>query len=693
MKNKKKNQKKRRATSFWERPWMKQVMLILIVALSTGLAFLIQQYAPWLGASIMGVPTCVQDSGRIVKWPIDGLLSDISKSSVEKAILDRKISTLHGKSYSTKEDALKVTFNALIEANDATTLAAVEEQQYQDGGHIGIDMPIWWKDDKDHVSIYNPFNQAQVYKTWKLDDGSKTWGNAVTLCFTNSTGTYFAHFAHMKDVPMVTEGQTVKAGDQLGLVGNTGDSYGAHLHFQINRAARYNPYYTSKKSEMISTFVDPLLLALKPTLVMDNVLVAGPAPTDFAAASIFDLSLSASSSTAKVGESVKVSIEAKDKNGSPVSGKVKVASTVPVNIPSEKELTQGKGEFTVTSDKNQSVELIVASSDGSVSRKVAIEFKSDAPVVTDTTTNATTTNSAGTSVFTDVTSGSVSGAELEAIKYLKDQGITTGNPDGSFGINQNLNRAAAATFLIRAFYPQIELASVKVDSLPFSDVDPSAWYAAPIYVANKANYNGIEKPVFIKGSAGKAMPASNVKLEEFAAMILRVLKVDVPTTEPWYDGYMTKMQQIGILSQSESASGLGKSMSRKQVARILYQAILWQKSHPDGLQDSGSHMVATAGTADVIPPNIDPPRDLKGTTNTDGQPLLEWLPSVTPNIGYNVLRSETGESYDMVMTNLTTPNFVDTFAPRGKKYFYRVEAQNLNTGEKSTQTNMVEVSN
>ena len=33
---------------------------------------------------------------------------------------------------------------------------------------------------------------------------------------------------------LVKEGQQVKAGDQLGLVGNTGHSYGSHLHLEIH---------------------------------------------------------------------------------------------------------------------------------------------------------------------------------------------------------------------------------------------------------------------------------------------------------------------------------------------------------------------------------------------------------------------------------------------------------------------------
>ena len=45
--------------------------------------------------------------------------------------------------------------------------------------------------------------------------------------------TYTTVYAHMNS-RSVSNGQTVKQGDQLGFMGNTGQSYGQHLHFELH---------------------------------------------------------------------------------------------------------------------------------------------------------------------------------------------------------------------------------------------------------------------------------------------------------------------------------------------------------------------------------------------------------------------------------------------------------------------------
>ena len=45
-------------------------------------------------------------------------------------------------------------------------------------------------------------------------------------------------YAHMHSKPLVSVGQQINQGTQLGTMGNTGNSFGAHLHFEM-----YDGYY------------------------------------------------------------------------------------------------------------------------------------------------------------------------------------------------------------------------------------------------------------------------------------------------------------------------------------------------------------------------------------------------------------------------------------------------------------------
>jgi murein DD-endopeptidase MepM/ murein hydrolase activator NlpD len=38
---------------------------------------------------------------------------------------------------------------------------------------------------------------------------------------------------HLQDVPLVAEGDKVKTGQRIGLVGETGNASGCHLHFEL----------------------------------------------------------------------------------------------------------------------------------------------------------------------------------------------------------------------------------------------------------------------------------------------------------------------------------------------------------------------------------------------------------------------------------------------------------------------------
>lgn len=65
------------------------------------------------------------------------------------------------------------------------------------------------------------------------------FGNCVVL---NHGGGVKTRYAHMQTLPTVSVGQTVARGQTLGPVGNTGVSFGAHLHFEVEvNGVKVNP--------------------------------------------------------------------------------------------------------------------------------------------------------------------------------------------------------------------------------------------------------------------------------------------------------------------------------------------------------------------------------------------------------------------------------------------------------------------
>ena len=69
--------------------------------------------------------------------------------------------------------------------------------------------------------------------------GSNSYGNYVKIDHGNGYQTLYAHM--QKGLP-VKNGQTVKKGQRLGYMGDSGNSYGAHLHWEVwKNGTRINP--------------------------------------------------------------------------------------------------------------------------------------------------------------------------------------------------------------------------------------------------------------------------------------------------------------------------------------------------------------------------------------------------------------------------------------------------------------------
>ena len=108
-------------------------------------------------------------------------------------------------------------------------------QAYGNDGHSGTDISHTGPDP------YPPiYNTEDGIVTWvqtgrgnaQGSTGNESYGNLVQVTFPDGRS---AIYAHLSDV-LVKEGDSVKAGQQIGNMGNTGNSYGNHLHFELHDA-------------------------------------------------------------------------------------------------------------------------------------------------------------------------------------------------------------------------------------------------------------------------------------------------------------------------------------------------------------------------------------------------------------------------------------------------------------------------
>ena len=89
-------------------------------------------------------------------------------------------------------------------------------------GHNGLDFG---------VVVGTPIKSTMSGKVTYAGWNNQGYGNLVIV----ENGPYKTYYAHLSEIP-VTVGQQVQAGSTIGLSGNTGNSTGPHLHYEI----RYN---------------------------------------------------------------------------------------------------------------------------------------------------------------------------------------------------------------------------------------------------------------------------------------------------------------------------------------------------------------------------------------------------------------------------------------------------------------------
>lgn len=107
-------------------------------------------------------------------------------------------------------------------------------------GHSGIDI-VGTGHTADSITAHSNGTVIFCQKGYKNNKGAKgnaSYGNCVKIQHTNGYCTLYAHLYSVN----VNLGQIVKQGQVIGYMGNTGNSYGTHLHFEVwKNGSRINP--------------------------------------------------------------------------------------------------------------------------------------------------------------------------------------------------------------------------------------------------------------------------------------------------------------------------------------------------------------------------------------------------------------------------------------------------------------------
>ena len=115
-------------------------------------------------------------------------------------------------------DASSLNINASMP--QGTPLNGVLTQTSHEG-HVALDfgVPVG-------TNVKTTMAGKITYAGWN----NEGYGNLVIV----ENGPYKTYYAHLSEIP-VKVGQTVKEGDRIGLSGNTGNSTGPHLHYEIRK--------------------------------------------------------------------------------------------------------------------------------------------------------------------------------------------------------------------------------------------------------------------------------------------------------------------------------------------------------------------------------------------------------------------------------------------------------------------------
>ncbi len=139
------------------------------------------------------------------------------------------------------EEALLRVFAQAQDGLPPLSLPLADVSYAQVGASLGSKVNPFYKVPSQHNGLDLIANQGDP--VFAAADGQitavvssrKGQGNYVEI---THAGGYVTRYAHLSDIPVI-KGQTIRRGMRIGAVGTTGNTFAAHLHYEILKDGRY----------------------------------------------------------------------------------------------------------------------------------------------------------------------------------------------------------------------------------------------------------------------------------------------------------------------------------------------------------------------------------------------------------------------------------------------------------------------
>ena len=147
------------------------------------------------------------------------------QSAEPKAEKPAQQSPAPARATTTASQAASLGYTSPVPGGAIGTAYKVAGSMWSSGYHTGVDFRVGTG-----TSLKAVGNGTVVSAGW-----AGAYGNQVVIRLNDG---YYAQYAHLSSLS-VSAGQTVTAGQQVGLSGSTGNSTGPHLHFEIRTTPNY----------------------------------------------------------------------------------------------------------------------------------------------------------------------------------------------------------------------------------------------------------------------------------------------------------------------------------------------------------------------------------------------------------------------------------------------------------------------